>query len=267
MNGDTQEAKGAGRWSLKRSLAFSTDEICSICKAGFSFSSPKKTCIVCKSAVCILHSRKRFEGETKQQVCDYCAFPDINSQFKEVSQKESATNQEALEILRNLNIETQLEIQEMRKAELDYKMQADADINRNREQVGELKTSLNSYIRSQEMLAKKIIAIQKEIRDTEIKIVTDRQKVDSMKEELIALSLNKDHSDAHFDQLADNLENLHKKVVNSVPASIIGPKLCEECQTKIFGSAEIVKRSFVMESDVGETTHSRQSHCNECLLL
>lgn len=267
MNGDTQEAKGAGRWSLKRSLAFSTDEICSICKAGFSFSSPKKTCVVCKSAVCVMHSRKRFEGETKQQVCDYCAFPDLSSQLQEVSQKESATNSEALEILRNLNRETQLEIQEMRKAELDYKTQADADINRNREQMGELKTSLNSLVRGQEILNKKLVAIQKEIRDTEIKIVTDRQKVDRMKEELIALSLNKDHSDAHFDQLADHLADLHNKVVNSVPASIVGPKLCEECQTKIFGSTEIVRRSFVMESDVVETTHSRQSHCNECLLL
>lgn len=267
MNGDTQEAKGAGRWSLKRSLAFSTDEICSICKAGFSFSSPKKTCIVCKSAVCVLHSRKRFEGDTKQQVCDYCAFPDLNSQFQEVSQKESTTNQEALEILRSLNRQTQLEIQELRNAELECKMQADADINRNREQVGELKTSLSSFIKGQEISTKKLVAIQKEIRDIEIKIVTDRQKVDRMKEELIALSLNKDHSDAHFDQLADHLADLHKKVVNSVPASIIAPKLCEECQTKIFGSAEIVKRSFVMESDVVETTHSRQSHCNECLLL
>ena len=146
-------------------------------------------------------------------------------------------------------------------------MQADVDIKRNREEVGELKTSLNSLIKCQEISTKKLVAIQKEIREIEIKKVTDRQKVDRMKEELIALSLNKDHSDAHFDQLADNLADLHQKVMNSVPASIIAPKLCEECQIKIFGSAEIVKRSFIMESDVVETMHSRQSQCNECLLL
>ena len=267
MNGDSIDAK-ARKWSLKSHFhPFSSNECCNICLQHFSLAHPRKTCKSCKCLVCLRHSRKRTQGNKTGRLCDQCAHP-------ELAKKVHMDWSQSLENLKFEFSTIKKENSDTKTTIIDYKNQEE-DINHKIEENGfiaqnrmhELANNLQSQVMLRNYMVQKFEKISSKVREQEKSIYTQKLEYDAISGQKLALTMELDHIRAHIQQLTEHIQVLHQKALNSVPANQIATKLCHNCQTKMFGSTDLVRRSFADATPPDFSMESRTpSACSGCTI-
>lgn len=268
MNGESSQQRQNRTLSNKKNLKpSSSNDTCSICQTGFSITYPRKTCKSCKAQVCVTHSRKRYQGRTKRRLCDSCAYPNLDKKIESDWMQDIENLRYELENLQIENKETKHSIQELKKEEERYKLECQQEVQRNQQRVKDLMSELHSEIQTQEITEKKLISTQNSIREVENLIHSTKVEHNTIHCEKSTMVYEVENARAHIKQLMDHVENLHFKALNSIPAPKLAVKICSTCQAKLFGSTDLVRKSFSKPTAPLVAAEPPKGACNSCNVI
>lgn len=267
MNGDSFETKSR-RWSLRTSFhQSSSKECCSICSQLFTLGQPKKTCKSCKNFVCLRHSRKKSRGTKTERLCDACAHPELAKKVHMDWSQDLENLKFELTTTKKENSDTKAAIIEYKNEEEELKHKIEENGFKAQNRINELANDLQSQVMMRNSMVQKLEKICFKINDQEKCIYTKKLELDSISGQKLALTMELDHIRAHIQQLTEHIQELHQKALNSVPANQIATKLCNQCQTKLFGSTDLVRRSFASSTPPDFSMDSKApDKCNACII-